>query len=944
MYPAGPDRSQVRISGALVAGALAVVALVLVLGGVDFSTEWLWFDSLGLASVFLTTVSARLALFAVGASLFLVFFVANVVVARRLAYGFEVRPRRATMGGPWEDLLAQVGAQMARRGDYARLINVAVLVGGLLLALFMGLLATGNWLVVLQFLHRSSFEIPDPAFGQDVGFYLFVMPVLRAAEGWLFMALLLIGLSALAVYAVVLTYELAVNIGQVRFPLSRGLRGHLLCLAAIAFALIAFHHVLDMFDLVRSTRGVAYGAGYTDYHVQRPAQVVLAVGALLASVLCLGSIGTAGFRLAILGGGLWAGLVVGAWLIPSVFQGVDVVPNELDRERPWIAANILFTNQAFGLDRIEARDIAFEEAVPPTILVDERETINNIRLWDHRPLKDTYKQIQAIRQYYLFEDVDVDRYIIDGEYRQVMVAARELAPEQLPREAQTWVTRQLQYTHGYGVAMSPVNVVSQEGLPELVIQDVPPLGRIPITRPEIYFGEKTDHYVITRTSTPEFDYPSGDAGVFAPRYGADTGVDVGSLPRRLLFAVKFQDPNFVLNSSFQPDSQLLYRRHVTARARQIAPFLRLDPDPYIVVADGALYWIQDAYTVSDRYPYSQPYPGDSGQRRPRQRPFNYMRNSVKIVTSAYDGSIRFFVADPSDPLIQSYQRIFPALFVPQDQAPKSIRDHFRYPEGLFRIQAEVYKQYHVQDPRTFYLREDLWTIPNELFYDQRQPVDPYYVIMKLPGQARPEFILMLPFTPGNKDNMVGWLAARSDEPDYGKMVVYKYPKDKVIFGPFQLETRIDQDPTISAQFSLWNQAGSQVIRGNLLVIPIGQSNLYVEPIYLQATASPLPELKRVIVATGNRIVMESTLEDGLARLFGAPPGVAQAPQRASAVPSQRAAPETSPSALAQLASEAQDRFHRAQEALRAADFARYGEELRGLEETLNRLVQESGAR
>ena len=393
----------------------------------------------------------------------------------------------------------------------------------------------------------------------------------------------------------------------------------------------------------------------------------------------------------------------------------------------------------------------------------------------------------------------------------------------------------------------------------------------------------------------------------------------------------------MLNTGLQSESRLLYRRNVAERTRTLTPFLRLDQDPYIVVADGALFWIQDAYTVSDRYPYSQAFSTEPAERGVRRRPFNYIRNSVKIVTSAYDGSMRFYIVDAADPLIQSYQRIFPDLFVPVDQAPPSIREHFRYPEGLFRIQAEVFKQYHVRDPRVFYLREDLWAIPNELFYAQKQPLDPYYIIMKLPGEARPEFILMLPFTPGNKDNMVGWLAARCDDPGYGKIVVYKYPKDKVIFGPFQLETRIDQDPVISQQFTLWNQAGSQVIRGNLLVIPLADSNLYVEPIYLQATASPLPELKRVIVATGSRIVMESTLEEGLARLLGPGPGIAVQPSR----PPPAAAPAAAaPSGVAQdLATEARDHFSRAQEALRRGDFATYGEELREVERALDRLVE-----
>lgn len=927
-----------RISGVVVASAIALIVLLLVFALVDLVTEWMWFDSLGLTAVYWTGLFARLTLFVVGACVFMALFAANVLVARRLAYGLAVRQRRAGVNATWEELLSQIGAQMARGGSYSRLINVAVLFAGGLLAFFMGLVSTGSWLIVLQFLNRSVFGVADPAFGNDVGFYVFVMPVLRAIEGWLFLAWILIGLSAVAVYAVVVTYELAVNIGQVGFPLSRGIKGHIVCLAAVGFVLIAGHHVLDMFDLVRSTRGAAYGAGFTDVNIQRPAQMVMAAAALFAAALSIAAAFGRGLRLLVVGAGVWlAVMLVVGWAFPTLVQNVDVAPNELDRERPYIGATIRSTRAAFRLDGVEEHDVAYQPSVSGAALAADRETVDNIRLWDYRPLKDTYRQIQAIRQYYQFDDVDVDRYTIDGQYRQVMLAARELVPDQLPREAQSWVSRQLQYTHGYGIVMSPVNAVSQEGLPDLIVRDIPPVGQVPITRPEIYFGRQTNHYVVTGTSTPEFDYPSGDSGVFVPQYGGRAGISVGSFLRRLLFAMKFQDVNFVLNGSFREESQLLYRRNIADRARQIAPFLRLDPDPYVVVADGALYWIQDAYTISDRYPYSEPYQpvAQNGVRRPRA--FNYIRNSVKVVTSAYDGTVHFYVADPSDPLIQTYERIYPSLFVPVDDAPAAIRSHFRYPEEMFRIQAEKYRLFHIQDPRVFYLREDQWTIPKELYYNKEQPVEPYYVIMKLPGDEHPEFILILPFTPTNRDNMISWLAARSDQPEYGKMLLYKYPKDTVIYGPFQIETRMDQVPEISSQFALWNQAGSQVIRGNLLVIPVGQSALYVEPIYLQATASPLPELKRVVVANGDRIVMEASLSDAIARLFGTGPPTAAAQPAAPQAPS---APATRVSGeVAQLVAEAQDHFQRAQDALRAGDFARYGDELNALSDALNQLAQ-----
>jgi uncharacterized protein len=938
-YRPATERAQPRISGPLVLAAGVVLLLLFLAGGVDFTTERMWFESLGYNGVFLTSIYARLALFGGAAALFFALFVANVAVARRFAYQFDVRPVRRVNTGSWEELLAQIGSQVAQRGDYGRLITLGTMAAGALLALFMGLLAAGQWMIALQFWNRTPFGQTDPLFGQDIGFHLFVVPAIRALEGWLFMALLLLGLSALALYVVILTYELAVNLGQVPFRLSRGIKGHLLTLVACGFVLAAVNHLLDMFDLVRQTHGDRFtGAGYTAVHAQVPGHYAMAGAALLAAVLCLVSIRTPGFRPALAGAGIWgAALLVLGWAFPTSMQSVDVSPNELDREKAYIANNIQFTRRAFGIEEIEERDVAFEDAVTASAITSEQATINSVRLWDHRPLLETYGQIQSIRTYYRFDDVDLDRYTLEGQYRQVMIAARELDVSRLGGQAQSWVSRQLQYTHGYGVAMTRVNVVTPEGLPDLVVRDIPPTGPIPITRPEIYFGERTNHYVVVRTGTPEFDFPRGDEGVFTT-YAGDAGISVGNLWNRFLFTVKFQDPNFLLNSSFLPGSQLLYRRNIHERAEQIAPFLRLDPDPYIVAADGGLYWVHDAYTTSNRYPYSTALVVErpTGQGTTVRQRVNYIRNSVKIVTSAYDGSMRFYLVDPRDPIAQTYARIYPDLFSPVDQAPPSIRAHFRYPEELFGFQAQMYRRYHVQDPRVFFLSEDEWAIPHEIFQDAKAvAVEPYYVIMRLPGETRPEFILMLPFAPRDRENMVGWLAARNDDAQYGRMQVFKYPKDKLIFGPLQLENRIDQDPVISSQFALWNQSGTKVIRGNMLVIPVGSSSLYVEPIYLQAVGGGLPELKRVVVATGNRIAMEPTLEEGLNRIFGAGTAVS-----ASATPTTRV-PGIVQTA-AQVAREAQETFTRAQEALRAGDFARYGEENRRLQELISQLVQVTG--
>jgi uncharacterized membrane protein (UPF0182 family) len=486
-----------------------------------------------------------------------------------------------------------------------------------------------------------------------------------------------------------------------------------------------------------------------------------------------------------------------------------------------------------------------------------RDTLENIRLWDYRPLLETYRQLQSLRAYYTFSDVDIDRYWVRGRQQQLMLAVRELEPTRLPPQARTWVNQHLVYTHGYGVVAAPVHRVSAEGLPELWVRDIPPraeFSELQLHRPEVYFGELTRHYVIVDTRVPEFDYPRGDENV-TTRYQGRAGIPLRGALRRLAFATRFGDARILLSTDLTPSSRVLFARAVPERLHRLAPFLRYDRDPYAVVADGRLFWIVDAYTTSDRYPYSQPVGS-----------FNYIRNSVKAVVDAYHGTVRFYLADPSDPVARVYARIFPGLFQPLSELPPSLRAHLRYPVDLFEVQAHVYATYHMRDPQVFYNREDSWAVANEIFADRPQPVEPYYVTLRLPGaeSARPEFVLILPMTPQRRDNMVAWLAARNDPPHLGELWVFTFPKDRVVFGPMQIESRINQDPSISQQLTLWNQQGSRVIRGNLLVVPVQRSLLYVEPLFLQAERSQLPELRRVVVTHGPRVAMAPTLEEALA--------------------------------------------------------------------------------
>jgi uncharacterized protein len=610
-------------------------------------------------------------------------------------------------------------------------------------------------------------------------------------------------------------------------------------------------------------------------------------------------------------------------IIPAVYQSYWVKPDELRLESQYIAKNIEFTRYGFGLDHITSATFPAKGKLTPELIAASQATIRNIRWWDPRPLLDTYRQLQEIRLYYDFHDIDVDRYTIDGSYQEVLLAARELNQSKLPVDAQTWINQRFKFTHGNGIAMNPVNRFDEEGLPVFYVKDIPPVGlpELKIGRPEIYFGENTTNYVVVGGGTKEFDYAQGQENVYNV-YGGRDGVSLSSLWRQALFAWYFGDIKLLISDNVTGASKILFRRIIQDRIQQIAPFLLLDRDPYLVVNDGRLIWLQDAYTVSDSIPYSQLGPAGT---------MNYIRNSVKIAVDAYDGNPVFYIADPKDPIILTYQRIFPTLFQPLESMPTSLRKHVRYPEDLFTIQARVYGTYHMQNPEVFYNKEDLWGFAKESPKGETKTLQPYYTIMKLPGEPREEFILMLPMVPNNRDNMIAWLAARCDGADYGKVIEYAFSKEKLIYGPAQIEARIDQDTTISQQLSLWNQIGSRVIRGNLLVIPVDDTLLYVEPLYLSAESRQLPELKRLIASTGERVVMAEDLDGLLAALVsteGHKPGVVASTSLPK--PGERGT-EIAP---AGANAEALNHYRRAFEALNKGDWRTFGVEMEAMQKAL----------
>ncbi|MGB8647546.1 MAG: UPF0182 family protein [Anaerolineae bacterium] len=889
----------------LLIGAALVLFLVLFLVGPNLYTDYRWFQELGFASVFTITLQARIVLFLIAAVAFFIFYALNLVIARR------VTPR-----------INDESSRLARIAAFAgRSITFLQILVGLGLAVIFGLIAQADWLMFLRYLHPSPFGSADPIFHQDIAFYVFTLPVYQFLITWLSGAVVLTALVTGGTYAL--------RLGRLSWP--PAVKAHLAVLGLLFLALNAWSYQLAVYGLVYSTRGVVFGASYTDVNAQWPAYNVLTVLTLALAVPLLVNIFSRRLKALGIALAVWGA----AWILlggiyPLIMQNFLVKPSEFSKEQPYLAYNIALTRQAYALDGIQESDYPANDAPTTADIQNNSDTINNIRLSDYRPLLQAYNQIQTIRTYYDFHDVDVDRYTINGQYRQVMLSGRELATSKLTDTAQTWVNLRLRYTHGYGAVLSPVNEFTPDGLPNLLLKDIPPVGEIPVTRPEIYYGEETNDYVFVKTKDQEFDYPKGQDNALTT-YAGTGGVPIGSLFDRLIFALHFGDANILFTDALTADSRIMFNREIQTRVSRVAPFLLFDSDPYLVIADGKLYWMQDAYTYTGSYPFSEPY----------AEGLNYIRNSVKVVIDAYNGTTTLYVTDANEPLIKSYGEIFPELFRSIDQMPASIRAHVRYPEMFFTIQASMYQTYHMTDPQVFYNKEDLWAIPNDTSGAQPQAMEPYYIIMRLPGDAKEEFMLMLPFTPAKRQNIVAWMSAKSDGADYGKRLVYRFPKDKLVYGPEQIHARLNQDPTISSQVTLLNQSGSSVLWGNLLVIPIQQSLIYVQPMYLLAEQSQIPQLKYVVVATANSVVMQPTLAGALTRVFsglGAPPTTA--PIGTTTTPG-ATIPTTSPD-IAALVGQANDHYNKAQEALKIADWTTYGAEMKALQQVLNQLAQATG--
>ena len=825
-------------------GVAVLILLVLINELISFYRDWLWFGSLGYESVLMTVFFTRIWLFLLGTVLMVALAAPNLLAVLRSI------PLSLSISG--------LHISPDAYGTARRFLVWVVWGGTVLAGLFFGAKLAGGWETLLRYLNGVPFDKVDPIFEKDFSFYIFTIPGLELVRTWL------LGLVTVIIAAVGTLYFVAASLRGEKMAFEGKARSHLLLLGSFFLILIAAGFWLDRYELLYSPTGAVFGIGFTDDHVTLPACAVMAVASLVCAVLCIVYIRSTGNRPLFVAIGALVGLIILAGtILPAVVQRLYVVPSELAREEPYLENNIELTRDAYNLTKLQSRSHPASGVIDMNTVTENKGTIQNVRLWDEGPLLQSYNQIQFFRLYYDFMAVHTDRYRVGEELRQVMLATRELSAEKLPSEAQRWVNRHLQFTHGYGAAVSPVTEVDQGGRPDFFLKDVPPKGQIPLDRPDIYYGLKSLDYLIVKSGMKEFNYPGPDGPVYTS-YEGKGGIPLSGIVRRAMYALMFKDINILISGEVTPESRIQYRRTIPERFSTITPFLLRDREAYSVVADGRLFWIQDAYTVTTSYPYATPW----------NKRFNYIRNSVKAVVDAYHGSIDYYVSDPSDPVIRTYEAIFPDLFKPMSAMPDYLLHHVRYPLDLFTVQAQMLLQYHMEDPTVFYNKEDQWSIPVQSSFGKTESLKPYYIVARLPGETNEEFLLIQPFTPSNRHNLVGWMAARSDGDAYGDLVLFRFPTGRHVDGPNQVEARIDNDSIISEQFTLWGQVGSEVYRGILLVIPIGDALLYAEPVFLKPETLDFPELRRIILADSKNLVMQQTLNDSIDALVGVLPTAA----------------------------------------------------------------------
>lgn len=880
--------------------------------------EWMWLEELGYSQIFWTLRGTQVIL-TIGAFLIAAtYFITNFrYLANQLKYvNLNTTPLQ--------------GVNVNFSSDFTnKRMKQFFTLAGFVIALLFAFSFYIRWDESLRFISGVEFGEVDPLFGKDIGFYMFDLPFLNVLQGSLVSIVFLT--LAILVLVYVFTGEFRIQ-SFTTFDARDKVLNHITVNAGIWLLLLAWGFFLERYELLFKSDGIVYGAGYTDVMIQLPSIWILFILSLLLSLIFFLTrwVKLTKYIPAVLA--LFVAVIIlGRVLIPSMVQQFNVEPNELELETPYLEKNIQMTRLAYNLHNVEEVEYQADDTLGISDIRNNQDAVDNIRLWDPRLLIGTYKQLQEIRSYYEFYTVDNDRYTVDGDVKQMMLSAREIARE-LPSQSNTWVNRHMQYTHGYGMVMSPVTETNSQGEPILVVRNLPPVYEsddLRVENPAIYYGENSSGYYIVNSGVEELHYPEGDENVYI-NYDGTGGIPFNNMFRKLLFAWELSDMNILLSDYIRDDSRLQTWRSVQERIHKITPFLQLDSDPYLVLNDGRLHWIQDAYTTSSYFPYSEQYQGR----------YNYIRNSVKIVVDAYNGDVNYYVIDEEDPVLKVYQEIFPDLFKPRSELPSDMENHFRYPQDLFEIQIETFARYHMTAPQVFYNQEDLWTRPNEKYGGQQLIMEPYYVLARLPGDRKLEFMLISPLTPENRDNMISWMAAKSDAENYGDLVVYKLPKERLIYGPAQIEARIDQDPEISRQIALWDQRGSRVIRGNLMVIPVENSFLYVEPVFLLAEGVDIPQLQRVIVAIGDDISMQPTIEQAIFDLFGQDADFI-VPEEATELARQGIAAQATGDSLivdpqiAEQLDEIRSIWADLRTALQDGDYARYGELLNELDGLIN---------
>ncbi|MCT4663207.1 MAG: UPF0182 family protein [Tissierellales bacterium] len=909
----------------MILGIIVVLFVTSFSSIIDFVTDYQWFQELGYTDAFLKRLTTE---FAIGVPLFIVLF----LVLRFFMLG--IKHQYYKIVEIQEDEKKDTGI---RRGIFW----VSILVSFMMSTNF----ASRLWFTFLKFVNSTNFDIKDPIFNNDLALYIFRVPFLREVVGTIISLLFLLAFITLVFYLLLLglrrpdpgsefdvyNYQNSAELVKV---LNRKLFSKILkqvaFLGLLIFSLIGINYILKSYDLLLSTRGKVFGAGYTDIHVELFIFRALTVASFVSAIGIFVGVLKKNKKLALSGPIAMIGLILIGGIANIVIQKLVVVPNEIVKERPYLEYNINYTQKAFNLDMVNEFQFPVEQKITKEALDKNHETVNNIRINDYRPVDKIYNQLQTLRPYYAFNGVDIDRYVIDGEYRQVFLAARELNQEKLDARAQTWINKHLKYTHGYGLALSPVNMVTREGQPELLVKNLPPITStdLKIDRPEVYFGEMTNDYIITNTDEKEIDYAIAD-GSAETIYEGEAGISLGGL-NKLLFAIKEGSSDLLFSGAVNSDSKILKYRNIKERVMKIAPFIMYDEDPYLVInqEDGKLYWIIDGYTSSERYPYSQPY---------KNTRLNYIRNSVKVVVDAYNGKTKFYIYDESDPVIETYSKIFPELFSAKADMPAGLTEHVRYPRLLFDVQAEMYRVYHLDDYNALYNKEDLWDIAREKYMENEEEVSSNYVMFKLPEENEAEFLLNIPYTPSGNNVMTGLLVARNDGENYGQLMLYRFPKDKTVLGPMLVENRIDQSSEISQQLTLWSQKGSTVLRGNTLVVPIDQSLMYVQPIYLKSdNDTSIPEVRRVIVLYENDLVMEESLDKALSKIFGKKLDQAKDDFKDSTDLITGDLDDD----VKSIIKRANQLFEEAEDALKESDWASYGEKMDQLKTILKQLNTE----